>query len=226
MIKIFIGYDDRERVATNLLIDSLNKYSSRPLSITLIKRSQLKGILTRPRGPLDSTDFSISRFLTPYLCDFKGWSLFMDCDMLFKDDVAKLWELRDDSCEVMVAKHSYIPKSERKFDSETQTPYKMKNWSSVMLFNNEKCENLSAYYVNHAPGLDLHQFKWAAKVGEFPKRWNYLADEYEYTEDVSNIHFTLGGPWFHDGIGSNIKSDYEQTWLDYHAECYSYSSKA
>ena len=138
MIKIFIGYDDREREATNLLIDSLNKYSSRPLSITLIKRSQLKGILTRPRGTLDSTDFSISRFLTPYLCDFKGWSLFMDCDMLFKDDVAKLWELRDESCNVMVAKHSYIPKSERKFDSETQTPYKMKNWSSVMLFNNEK----------------------------------------------------------------------------------------
>ena len=91
MIKIFIGYDKRERTATSLLIDSLNKYSSSPLSITLIKREQLGGILTRPRGPLDSTDFSSSRFLTPYLSEYTGWSIFTDCDMLFQDDIRKLW---------------------------------------------------------------------------------------------------------------------------------------
>ena len=62
MIPIYIGYDSRERAATLLLIDSLHKYSTTPLSITLIKREQLKGILTRPRGNIDSTDFSISRF--------------------------------------------------------------------------------------------------------------------------------------------------------------------
>ncbi len=84
MIQIFIGYDKRERTATSLLIDSLNKYSSSPLCISLIKREHLKGILTRPRGPLDSTDFSTSRFLTPYLSDYKGWSIFMDCDMALK----------------------------------------------------------------------------------------------------------------------------------------------
>jgi hypothetical protein len=225
MIKIFIGYDDRERVATNLLIDSLNHFSSRPLSITLIKRNQLQGILEKERGPLDSTDFSTSRFLTPYLSDYEGWSLFMDCDMLFKDDVSKLWDMRNDEYDVMVVKHNYIPKSQKKFDNEKQTKYTMKNWSSLMLFNNQKCKNLTKDYVNTAHGLDLHQFKWASKIGELPKRWNYLADEYEYTEDISNIHFTLGGPWFHDGIGYNNKSDYEQTWIKYHEECTSYTSK-
>jgi len=225
MIKIFIGYDERERVATSLLIDSLNKFSSKPLSITLIKRNQLNGILERERGPLDSTDFSISRFLTPYLSDYNGWSLFMDCDMLFKDDVVKLWDMKDDNYDVMVVKHNYIPKSEKKFDSEKQTNYSMKNWSSLILFNNAKCKSLTKDYVNTASGLDLHQFKWASSIGELPKRWNYLADEYDYTEDVSNIHFTLGGPWFHDGIGYNNKSDYEQTWIDYHEECTRYTSK-
>jgi hypothetical protein len=214
MIKIFIGYDKRERTATSLLIDSLNKYSSSPLSISLIKREHLSGVLTRPRGPLDSTDFSISRFLTPYLSEYKGWSIFMDCDMLFQDD----------TYDVMVVKHQYVPKSERKFDGEKQTPYTMKNWSSLMLFNNSKCKSLTLDYVNTAHGLDLHQFKWTSNIGDLPKTWNWLADEYEYKEDVSNIHFTLGGPWFHDGIGSYNKSDYEETWKKYHEECTRYSS--
>ena len=155
MIKIFIGYDKRERTATSLLIDSLNKYSSSPLSITLIKREQLEGILTRPRGPLDSTDFSTSRFLTPYLSEYTGWSIFMDCDMLFQDDITKLWNLQEDKHDVMVVKHQYIPKSERKFDGEKQTPYTMKNWSSLMMFNNTKCKSLTPDYVNTAHGLDL-----------------------------------------------------------------------
>lgn len=224
MIPIYIGYDPRERAATLLLIDSLHKYSTTPLSITLIRREQLKGILTRPRGPLDSTDFSTSRFLTPYLSGYAGWSIFMDCDMLFKDDITKLWDMRDSTHEVMVVKHQYIPKSQRKFDSEVQTEYGMKNWSSLMMFNNSKCTSLTLDYVNNASGLDLHQFRWANSIGELPKRWNWLADEYEYNEDVSNIHYTLGGPWFHDGIGSYNKSDYEQTWIDYHEECTRYSS--
>ena len=149
----------------------------------------------------------------------------MDCDMLLQDDITKLWNLQDDTYDVMVVKHQYIPKSERKFDGEKQTPYTMKNWSSLMMFNNSKCQNLTLDYVNTAHGLDLHQFKWTDKVGELPKTWNWLADEYEYKEDVSNIHFTLGGPWFHDGIGSYNKSDYEQTWIEYHEECTSYSSQ-
>tara|TARA_B100000900_G_scaffold299187_1_gene257753 strand:+ start:3891 stop:4343 length:453 start_codon:yes stop_codon:yes gene_type:complete len=150
----------------------------------------------------------------------------MDCDMLLQDDITKLWNLQDDSYDVMVVKHQYIPKSEKKFDGEKQTPYTMKNWSSLMMFNNSKCQNLTLDYVNTAHGLDLHQFKWTERVGELPKTWNWLADEYEYKEDVSNIHFTLGGPWFHDGIGSHNKSDYEQTWIKYHDECTNYSSQA
>ena len=70
MIKIFIGYDSRERVATNLLIDSLNKFSSQPLSITLIKRSQLKGILTRPRGTLEGQE---ERFKGDPMQNIRRW---------------------------------------------------------------------------------------------------------------------------------------------------------
>ena len=40
-IPIFVGYDSRERAATNVLIDSLYQNSSSPISVTPIMLDQL-----------------------------------------------------------------------------------------------------------------------------------------------------------------------------------------
>ena len=69
--------------------------------------SQLGAELTRERHPLQSTDFAFSRFLVPLLSGFEGWALFMDCDMLMLDDVARLWALRDERYAVQVVKHEH-----------------------------------------------------------------------------------------------------------------------
>jgi hypothetical protein len=160
---------------------------------------QLGGVLTRERHPLQSTDFSFSRFLTPYLSGYAGWSVFMDCDMLMMNDIAKLHALRDDQYAVMVVKHNHIPKEETKFLGEPQSKYQKKNWSSVMLFNNEKCRALSPDYVNRASGLELHQFKWLESdelIGELPSCWNHLVGYDQRRTDVALVHYTLGGPYF------------------------------
>ena len=95
-IPIFIGYDPRERAATNVLIDSLYQHSSEPISITPLLTPQLeaKGIYTRAKDPKQSTAFSFTRFLVPHLMNYQGWAIFMDCDMLCKDDIIKLWDQR------------------------------------------------------------------------------------------------------------------------------------
>ena len=95
MIRVFIGYDPREAVAFSVLSHSIHVRSSQPVSITPLMLSQLDGLMWRERNPLQSTDFSFSRFLTPYLSNFEGWSIFMDCDMLVLDDIVRLWEMRD-----------------------------------------------------------------------------------------------------------------------------------
>lgn len=199
MIRVFIGYDPREAVAFNVLAYSIQARASEPVSIAPVMLSQLKGILTRERHPLQSTDFSFSRFLTPYLSDYSGWSLFMDCDMLVLDDIAKLWNLRDERYAVMVVKHDHVPKEQVKFLGEPQSRYEKKNWSSVMLFNNTKCRTLTPQYVNSASGLQLHQFKWLASdelIGAFPDRWNHLVGYNPPRRDASLVHYTLGGPYF------------------------------
>jgi lipopolysaccharide biosynthesis glycosyltransferase len=203
MIRIFIGFDPRETVAYHVLSHSIHARASAPVSIAPLMLSQLGGLMTRERNSLQSTDFSFSRFLTPYLCDFEGWAMFMDCDMLVLEDIAKLWALRDEKYAVMCVKHDHVPKEKTKFLGAQQTKYEKKNWSSVMLFNCAKCTALTPDYVNSASGLDLHRFNWLGDddlIGEIPHRWNLLVgyDQSIPVDEVSNLHYTIGGPYFHD----------------------------
>ena len=71
-IPIFIGYDPRERAATNVLIDSLYQHSSVPLAITPLVTPQLEqqGLFHRERDPKQSTAFSFTRFLVPHLMGY------------------------------------------------------------------------------------------------------------------------------------------------------------
>jgi lipopolysaccharide biosynthesis glycosyltransferase len=199
MIRVLIGYDDREAIAYHVLSHSIQRLASEPVSIASLRLSQLKGLLTRPRDPMQSTDFSFSRFLTPYLSDYAGWSVFMDCDMVMLDDIADLWRLRDERYAVMVVKHIHVPKETVKFLGEPQSRYEKKNWSSVMLFNNARCRALTPAYVNTASGLELHQFKWLAGdqlIGPLPGRWNHLVGYDPPRSDAALLHYTSGGPWW------------------------------
>ena len=199
--RIFIGYDPRETSAFSVLAHSINARASMPVSVTPIMLSQLKGTFTRPREPLQSTDFSFTRFLTPYLAGYEGWAMFADCDMSMLEDVANLWALRDDRYAVMCVHHNHVPTEKEKFLGEQQTKYAYKNWSSVMLFNCAKCEALTPEYVNTATGLQLHQFKWLDGdhlIGELPSKWNHLVGVSELRNDAALVHYTIGGPYFHE----------------------------
>jgi len=201
MIRVFIGYDPREAVAFGVLSHSIHSRASLPVSIAPLMLSQLDGLMWRERNPLQSTDFSFSRFLTPYLSGYEGWSIFMDCDMLVLDDIARLWALRDERYAVMCVKHDHQPEEDTKFLNAVQTRYQKKNWSSVMLFNNARCRALTPEYVNTASGLELHQFKWLEGdhlIGEIPHRWNHLVGYDAPDPDVSLVHYTIGGPYFHE----------------------------
>ena len=199
MIRIFIGFDPRETVAFSVLAHSIVRRSSKPVSVSPIVLSHLSGVLTRERHPLQSSDFSFSRFLTPYLSGYEGFSLFMDCDMLMLADVASLWDTRDSRYAVQVVKHEHSPRESTKFLGETQTSYEKKNWSSVVMFNNALCRRLTPGYVNAASGLELHQFKWLENdslIGQLPSEWNHLVGYDPPNKSAAFAHFTIGGPYF------------------------------
>ena len=210
MLKIFIGYDGVESVAYHTLVQSIMEYTTEPVSITPIKKSMLP-MYTRERNSKQSNEFSFTRFLVPYLCNYKGHALFMDCDMMFTTDVAELWKLTDDTKSVQVAKHDYTPSTQVKYLGAIQYPYPRKNWSSVMLFNCQRCKLLTPYYVNNASPMDLHRFRWTNDnlIGELSFEWNHLVGEYPENPDAKIVHWTLGGPWFNE----TSDTEYADEWF-------------
>ena len=135
-IPIFIGCDYRERAAANVLIDSLYQKSKVPLSITPLITEQLrnKGIYWRKRDPKQSTDFSFTRFLVPYLMNYKDWAIFIDCDMLCKTDISEIINLLDDKFSLLCVKHNHNPKETIKFQGEIQSSYPKKKLEFIYGF--------------------------------------------------------------------------------------------
>ena len=214
MNRVFVGFDPNETVAFHVLNHSIQARASAPVAVIPIMLSQLKGVFNRERNPLQSTEFSFSRFLVPYMSNYEGWSVFMDCDMLVLDDICKLFDLKDDRYAVQVIKHDHRPQEDVKFLGAAQTKYEKKNWSSVILFNNAKCKALTPDFVNTATGLELHQFKWLDsddQIGDLPGGWNHLVgyDPVLPVEQIQNLHYTEGGPYFDE----YVDTDYADVWF-------------
>ena len=201
MLNVFIGYDKNEIVAYHTAVQSIIENTDQPVSFTPIAIKHLEKAYKRVRNPHQSTEFSMTRFLVPWLCNYEGTAIFMDCDIIARADIGLLYGFVCAYPEkaVHVVKHDYIPKTDFKFLDQMQSKYEKKNWSSVMVFNNKLCRALTPEYINNSSGLELHQFKWLNnddQIGELHPSWNHLVGEYEYDKEAKLAHFTLGTPCF------------------------------
>lgn len=211
-MKIYIGYDEREDEAARVAANSLWRTSHLVPEFLRIDRLRDVGLLNRPTDKRGlaydmissanmSTDFAISRFLVPIICQ-NSWAVFADCDVVFMRDVHELLRVADPRYAVQVVKHDYTPTSDTKMDNQKQLKYGRKNWSSVMLFNCRHPANrrLTINDVNNRKGLDLHQFYWLhdSEIGELPPQWNWLVGEQDKPDNLAIAHFTSGGPWLKD----------------------------
>ena len=205
-LKIFIGYDSREDIAYQTAKLSIEKHASVPVEIIPLKLKWLKksGVYTRPVDKLASTEFTFTRFLIPHLTEFKGWALFIDCDFIFLEDVAKLFAQTKDEYAVMCAQHDYTPAEGTKMDGQQQHQYPRKNWSSMMMINCSHPSNavVTNDFVNNVykTGAYFHRFSWLndEEIGKLSHEWNWLVEWYKAPKDGTPkaLHYTEGGPWF------------------------------
>jgi hypothetical protein len=210
--KVFVGYDTRLPLPYAVTARSILKKTRYSVEITplLLPHLQAQGLYVRETVTKDgqmfdtisdapmSTEFAISRFLIPYLCDYQGFAVFCDSDFLFRSDIQNLFDLVDPSKAVQCVKHDYRPKDEKKMDGQIQTQYSRKNWSSLMIFN---CGHPSNYkldltMVNTLPGRDLHAFSWLQddEIGDIPPLWNWLEGHNLPTVGIEAVHYTRGTP--------------------------------
>jgi hypothetical protein len=87
-----------------------------------------------------------------------------------------------------------------------------------MLFPN--CSNfpvqkLLPEFISKQTGAFLHRFEWTSsdRIGELPREWNWLVDEYPHNDEAKLLHFTLGIPAFAEYKNCDHA---EQWWYEFH----------
>jgi hypothetical protein len=223
-MRVYIGSDRREQAAVDVAVKTLAEVSG--INAELLRADRLAdagllGRITDTRGgqafdmisgaPM-STEFAISRFLVPILCQ-QGFALFTDCDMVFLRDPRDMLAEIEPGKAVYVVQHDHRPVERFKMVNQVQTTYPRKNWSSVMLFDCDHPANrrLTLRDVNWRSGRDLHGFYWLhdSEIGRLDSRWNWLVNVQPQPEHTGIAHFTLGGP-FNPGWQP---ADHDDLWL-------------
>ena len=193
MIDIVVGFDQREAVAYHTFCQSVIDNCSEPVRFTPLVAHNVE----RKGG---SNDFIYSRFLVPHLMGYRGWAIFADGDMVCREDIARLWEMRDDRYAVQVVQHDYQTKHPRKYLGNKNDNYPRKNWSSLILWNCAHIANrcLDKQTIDSVEGSFLHRFGWLneSEIGELPLTWNWLAMEYPGNDNAQIVHYTIGTPCF------------------------------
>lgn len=195
MNPIFCGYDSREAIGYQVFSHSLINEARRPAAMVALSSRGM---------PVGSNAFTVSRFLVPHLCKFKGRAVFLDAsDMLLRADIAELFDLFDPKFAVQVVRHSdYTSRHQRKYIGSVmetaQSNYERKNWASVMLINcaHPAWRDFSPTMVSSCRPLDLLQFVFFKDelIGALPNAWNRLVDEGQSVAGAKLLHFTAGLP--------------------------------
>lgn len=212
MLRIFIGFDEREAAVFHACVHSLIKTSSVPLSITPLALSTLRSFYREEHSD-GSNAFIYSRFLVPYLCGFSGRAIYLDGDMIVRGDIIELDAmLRGD---VAVVKHDYKTSSAIKYLGSTNPDYPRKNWSSVIVWNCSSSAHrvLTPEFVRTQAGSFLHRFQWLRdeRIQGLPPEWNWLVGEYGKNPGAKLVHYTLGSPCFEDYRNCDHASDWKET---------------
>lgn len=209
-LNIYIGYDSNhnnlEEICKRSLEFNIKKsiggghlvdYSTFNPEIKFLDVSKIPEY-TRPYEN-QSTWFTYSRFLIPYLENYEGFSLFIDDDFIFqKNPLTMFYYLNPDDA-VACIQYPQMKHDETKFDGEVNIDYPCKLWSSMMFFNNghPDCKKLTPEVVNTWTGAQLHQFEWTDKISKIPEKYIFVEgyDDPEVKWDYTGIHYTRGGPW-------------------------------
>lgn len=199
-IRVFVGCDESQLVAAQVLEHSIRKRATRPvefhpmvdLSIPTPKKEE-----NRPR-----TGFSFFRFAIPELAGYRGRAVYLDADMQVFADMAELWEIPFGEHKVLCT-----------YQAEPPPAWKDNSWfhpgrqMSVMLLD---CSRLDWNVADIVNGLDEGRYTYQQlmfdlcvvkpeEIGDsVPPEWNSLE---HFEEDKTKlIHYTVvpTQPWKND----------------------------
>lgn len=199
-MRVFVGTDASQAVATRVLEYTIRKHASRP--VRFVPMVDLP--TPQPKDPANRgrTGFSFSRFHIPELAGRRGRGLYLDADMQVFTDIAELWAMPLGEHSVLCTRQDSPPPA-----------WEQNDWfhpgrqMSVMLLD---CERLDWHIDSVIEGLDDGRYGYTdlmfdlcivpeEQIGDhLPVAWNHL----EHYEDgiTKLLHYTVvpTQPWKND----------------------------
>ncbi len=176
-LDIYIGWDSREPIAYDVARQSILENASIPVRVFPIRLADLveQKAYTRDIDPLASTEFTYSRFFTPWLAGYKGWALFsaivISCSSPMSPSCSRI---RTETKAVACVHHDYTPKEGFKMDGKVQTFLSAQELvvfsaSSMVRASLDAEADLRNSSIGKAARV-LHRMRWAAdnEIDEIP----------------------------------------------------------
>lgn len=200
-IRVYVGTDQSQMLATRVLEYSIRKYASRPVEV--VPMCDLKVPIPKDPNNHPRTGFSFSRLLIPSLTGYKGKAIYLDADMLVFSDIAEIWDIPTDRSPVHCSRQDTPPLAWR--DNGHFQPGRQ---MSVMLLD---CGQLDWDINAIVKDLDNGTYDYrklmfdlcivpADRIGEgIPPEWNSL--EHFETGKTKLLHYTdmSRQPWRRPG---------------------------
>jgi hypothetical protein len=196
-MRVFVGTDDSQLVATKVLEYSIRKHASGPVEFTSMTAAGMpvpKEKKNRPR-----TGFSFCRFTIPERCGHRGRALYLDADMLVFTDIAELWRIPFGEQSLLCTWQKGPPPAWR-----DNAAFHSGRHYAVMLL---ECERLGWDIREVIRGLDENRYTYQQLMYDLcivrpesidhrvPAEWNSL--EFYEAGCTKNIHYTVvpTQPW-------------------------------
>lgn len=207
MIRVFIGTDRSQYLATRVLTHSLRKHSFQDIAVEPLDSIEIP----EPKDVRQSqrTGFSFARWAIPEVCDYKGKAIYLDADMLVFTDIQKLWTTEMGNAIISLVDGRNAQYCSRGIKLN-------KNESSVMLLNCEKAKwnlkdlvkGLDGEYTYKEMMSDLCFLDEQHINRDIPRSWNSM--DY-WDESVDLIHYTNvpTQPWV------SVDNPYGYIWVNY-----------
>lgn len=172
-LRIFIGVDRRQPLAYTVARNSVERHAKSRVTVEPLRIDWL------PIQRTGLTEFTYSRYIVPWLCDYQGVAIFLDGDMVLRADIHEL--IRNFSSDAAVG----VVKNKQRFE-----------WPSLMVFNcaHPKCAVLTPEFINDA-GTSPNTLEWAGDaIGTLDPNWNHCVGYDTPNAAAKIIHYTAGIP--------------------------------
>ena len=212
-LRIFVGSDNGQRVAHQVLAHSIRRHASIPVEIT----PMIDLPIPKPVDPANwpRAEFSFTRFMVPELCAYQGRAVYLDADMLVFGDVAELASIPFGEASVLCTLQPELPpawKDKPHFHAGRHT--------AVLVLD---CSRLKWDATEIVGGLDEGRYTYAELVYQLklvepggvadtvPVAWNHLE---RFDETTRLLHYTVvkTQPWKAD------KNPHGHLWMAAFAE--------